>query len=452
MTPRTDSQIDDWLKKLERESWQLELLVSAFTIFLLIGATVQYDEFLTDLQFRYNFNETGLVIGFIFLILLKQALFALTICLVAHLMLRGFWIGTIGLRSVQSSVDFDGLKYSELFTRKLKKKVISLDQLVIRLDEICSVIFSFAFLIIFTLVAFGLYVGFLGALGFLISSLSDMTPDGWDKWIAICGGILFMLALISGLIYLIDFFTLGFFKKFKWVSKIYYPIYFFFSYVTLAILSRSIYYYMISKFSKNRIRIVFIIGILFIATTSLFDFDHFPYFPENTTDRFLVSNMYDDLRESGTHIASVSISSRYINEPFFQIFLRYNPSDNDIISDGCPDFETKKKEGLNPRFNFNTSKGNVNIGSANFDDEESSNLLKCLSSIYQISVNDSVYSNLSYHFFIHPEKGQEGLLVTIPTESFSNGENLLAVGKVNRSDSVEKFNTFAQVPFWYKED
>lgn len=258
MTPRTDSQIDDWLKKLERESWQLELLVSAFTIFLLIGATVQYDEFLTDLQFRYNFNETGLVIGFIFLILLKQALFALTICLVAHLMLRGFWIGTIGLRSVQSSVDFDGLKYSELFTRKLKKKVISLDQLVIRLDEICSVIFSFAFLIIFTLVAFGLYVGFLGALGFLISSLSDMTPDGWDKWIAICGGILFMLALISGLIYLIDFFTLGFFKKFKWVSKIYYPIYFFFSYVTLAILSRSIYYYMISKFSKNRIRIVFI--------------------------------------------------------------------------------------------------------------------------------------------------------------------------------------------------
>ncbi len=49
-----ENQIGEWLKKLERESWQLELLVSAFTIFLLIMGDQAFEEFLKDLQYQYN--------------------------------------------------------------------------------------------------------------------------------------------------------------------------------------------------------------------------------------------------------------------------------------------------------------------------------------------------------------------------------------------------------------
>ena len=49
-----ENQIGDWLKKLERESWQLELLVSAFTIFLLIMAGREFKDYVIDLQYRYN--------------------------------------------------------------------------------------------------------------------------------------------------------------------------------------------------------------------------------------------------------------------------------------------------------------------------------------------------------------------------------------------------------------
>ena len=70
--------------------------------------------------------------------------------------------------------------------------------------------------------------------------------------------------------------------------------------------------------------------------------------------------------------------------------------------------------------------------------------------VEQISVNDSVYTNLSYHFYIHPDKKQKGILATIPTDNFIVGENKLAVEKV-RIDSLGlgKTTPFASISFWY---
>ena len=57
MERKTGDQVTKWLKKLERESWQLELLVSAFTIFLLIGAGETFGNYLTELQYEYSFES-----------------------------------------------------------------------------------------------------------------------------------------------------------------------------------------------------------------------------------------------------------------------------------------------------------------------------------------------------------------------------------------------------------
>lgn len=324
MTQRNNSQVAKWLQKLERESWQLELLVSAFTIFLLIGAISEFDDFIVDLRYRYNFNKDGLFIGFIFLLMVEFSLRALTIFLVAHLLLRGFWIGTIGLRSVQNNVDFEIFRYSKYFTEKLKKKVVSLDQLVIRLDEICSVIFSFAFLVIFSLLAFGLYFGLFGATGLFLTTLVEVSPEWLRVPLLILSAIVFLTLILTGFIYLLDYFTLGFFKKFRWFSKVYYPFYWFYSYITLAILSPSIYYHMNVKFSKKRIRILFGIAFLFIATSSIFKYDHSPYFPEGSNEFFISNNVYDDERPADDYIRSVSIPSQIIAGPYLQVYLRYD--------------------------------------------------------------------------------------------------------------------------------
>ena len=115
MKEENQDQIRQWLRKLEQESWQLELLVSAFTIFLLIQASGAFDSFLDGIVYQYNINASLLTFVYFFLLLLGLAIKALVIFLIIHLLLRGFWIGTIGLRSVQADVDFQKLKYSDFF-------------------------------------------------------------------------------------------------------------------------------------------------------------------------------------------------------------------------------------------------------------------------------------------------------------------------------------------------
>jgi len=451
-----ENQIGDWLKKLERESWQLELLVSAFTIFLLIGAIQSFETFMTDIQYQYNLSAGALTFVFIFLWLLQKSIFALTICLVGHLMLRGFWIGTIGLRSVQSSIDFSILKYNEFFTEKLKSKVTSLDHLVIKLDEICSVVFAFAFLVISMLLSFGLYLMTFGIVALTLSAVGDITPDSLDGIVGFIAATIFLTMLFSGLIYMIDYFTLGFFKKIRWLRKVYYPFYRFYSAVTLAILSRSIYYYMISKFSKKRIRLTYLIVAGILLITILISFDQHQYFPEAQNAHLMSDNFYDDQRPKEDYIGKASIKSQFINEPHFQLFLRYDPADNSIIKEHCPDFVPMKEDGLNWLFTANVNKGNLNINGMDHSGEDFDKVLSCQSGIYEVSINDSVYQELTYYFYEHPAKRQKGLLTTIPTGAFLDGENILRLRKIRKikveEDSVRNgYGKLALIPFWYKK-
>ena len=452
MTDKTKDQINDWLNKLERESWQLELLVSAFTIFLLIQATIAFEGFITDLEFQYNLRSGQYSMVYLFIGLLFTSLEALTFCLITHLMLRGFWIGTIGLRSVQSKINFSDLNYTDFFTEKLKKKVISLDQLVIKLDEICSVIFAFAFLVISILLAFGLYLVFFGLIAVILNLIGDLTPDAFDPIIQIIAIIVFPIILLTGLIYMIDYLTLGFFKKWKWFAKIYYPFYRLYNFITLSLLSRSIYYYMISKFSKKRIRLIYGVAGFFLFFSFIFRFDQHQYFPEKLNEITVTPNYYDDQRPEGDYIERASIASDYLDKPYFRVFLRYDAFDNQRISEFCKDFTPLKEDGLNWRYTTEFKNNNLHIGNQRFEGEDLDQLISCLSSIYQLSVNDSAYNDLKYRFYTHPSKNQKGLITSIPTDHFMDGENILTIEKI-QLDSVGQpiYDWYATIPFWYKK-
>ncbi|SMD37133.1 hypothetical protein SAMN04488029_3254 [Reichenbachiella faecimaris] len=452
MSDKTKDQISDWLNKLERESWQLELLVSAFTIFLLIQATISFDDFITDLEYQYSFRSGALSMLYLFIGLLFKSLQALTICLITHLMLRGFWIGTIGLRSVQSKINFTDLKYNEFFTEKLKKNVISLDQLVIKLDEICSVIFAFAFLVISILLAFGMYLLFFGLIAVVLNLVADLTPEWLDPAITVTALIVFPVVLLTGLIYMIDYLTLGFFKKIKWFARVYYPFYKLYNFITLSVLSRSIYYYMISKFSKKRIRWIYALAGCLLFFTLIFKFDQHQYYPEKLNDLAISANYYDDQRPLDDYVNQASIPSDYIDKPYFRVFLRYDAVDNPRISEFCEGFTPIKDDGLNWRFKTTFENGNLNIGNQRYDDEDFEQLLSCLSAIYQLSVNDSVYDDLTYRFYTHPAKHQKGIITNIPTDNFLKGENVLKIEKIQLdSAKTPQHEWFATIPFWYEK-
>ncbi|MBV6645827.1 MAG: hypothetical protein KI790_10280 [Cyclobacteriaceae bacterium] len=447
------SQVDQWLKKLEQESWQLELLVSAFTIFLLIQANMAYSDFLQGLRFQYDVSGSLFSFAYIFLSLIGASITALVFFLVIHLLLRGFWIGSIGLRSVQSRIDFEDLKYSEFFTKRLEKRVVSLDRLVVMLDEICSVIFSFSFLVISILISFGTYLIFLSIVAFLLDGLG-IHLDGWlEEVYQVVAAAIMILVLLTGIVYLLDFFSLGFFKKYRRLSKLYYPIYKFYGWITLSAVSRSIYYYLISKFSKKKIRLGYLVGLAFFLYSVLIDFDQFQFYPHerNHNESTILSNHYDDKRSEDDFVERVSLKSEMVSGKYMPLFIRYESKDNELIQSQCEGFEPKKRDGFNFNLSIKFREGGITISSQKFEDEDIDRLLKCLTAIFQVSINDSVYSEPKYYFHKHPGKDQYGIYTMLSTNGFLTGENVLKVSKkVDEED--QEWEDYAFVPFWYDPD
>ena len=162
----TDNKFKELLDKLQQESWQLELLISGFAIFGLISA-------LNPIK-QKSYNAIVLEMDFPIILAYDFALYScyiLIINLIIHVVLRGLWIGAIGLRYVSNEIDYDELKYNKRFTFYLKKRIGSFDNYIAKLENYCSILFAVTFLILFYFItAFCLFIIFLLAGYFFIES------------------------------------------------------------------------------------------------------------------------------------------------------------------------------------------------------------------------------------------------------------------------------------------
>ncbi|HAF78037.1 MAG TPA: hypothetical protein DCG42_12045, partial [Maribacter sp.] len=136
------------LDKLQQESWQLELIISGFAIYGLFAANEPL-ELKASESVIAGADEFG---QFWAILLICCQIF--TFNLIIHVLLRGLWIGAIGLRYVSGDINYSTLNYSEKFTSYLKKKVGSFDRYIASLEAYCSIIFAASFLMIFYVIGF----------------------------------------------------------------------------------------------------------------------------------------------------------------------------------------------------------------------------------------------------------------------------------------------------------
>ena len=134
-----------WLEIMQQESWQLELLISGFAIFLLASAYDQLDSFEYQIHLLTTGNSYFGTLLLPFKIILG-AWYVLIVNLILHVLLRGLWISTIGIRYVSGEIDFDYLNFNPKFDRFLKKKIVSFDVYIQQLEQLCSIVFGFTFL------------------------------------------------------------------------------------------------------------------------------------------------------------------------------------------------------------------------------------------------------------------------------------------------------------------
>lgn len=439
-------QIAIWLKKLEQESWQLELLVSGFTIFLLISA---YDGLIGYAQeFQFHFDPQGTFYGATIMLLyvISACILVLIVNLVLHLLFRGFWIGAIGLRSVGPVLSFQKLNYHTYFADRIEKTMVSMDDLIVRLDRLCSVIFSFTFLIIFLFLSFFIYIMAFALVVWVLKWLQVISPDWLTGVVQVILVIVILFWLLGGIMYMFDSLSLGLLKKIKWLRKVYYPIYVLFSTITLSFLYRSIYYNLIAKFPKAIIRLILVLYVLVIIFLPFFELDDYRYFPDNFTTYAIDTEYYDDQRLDKSYITAASIPSMSVKDGFLPLFVRYNVSDNVALAQSCPEFEPAKKGGL--KHGIDIGKGNILLTNPDVEEPFPEKALDCLLDFYSFSIDNKLYQPDKAFFYIHPNKDEKGVLMMVNIQNLPIGPHSIKVSRQILQDSVLKKEDYANIPFW----
>jgi len=423
-----------WLETLQQESWQLELIISGFAIFLLLGAYEPIENWSYEVeQIKYlnpSFLDNYLNLGSV---LLFVTWYVLVVNLIIHVFLRGLWISTIGLRYVSGDIDFDTLNFTTKFNQFLRKKITSFDHYIEQLEKVCSIIFAFTFLVLFTFISVLFAIFFIGSIPIVLEYFGIAEDSSLTTF--------FQLSLtFLGLVYLLDFLSLGWLKKQKWLAKVYYPIYRLFSFITLSFLYRPLYYNLIDNKFGRKVGLLVIPYLFIVFIVSLLKIDVYDYIPTYRAQQSLNRSYYDDLRPPENVRLSASIPSKYIDNGFVELFLPYIAKrHHSPIAEICPD--------LKPG---NT--GIMLVDDATKKALDGVTTLTCLSSLYQIFINDSLRTDATYRFYTHAQRKEVGLLTILDVAYLPRGAHQLEVkSKIrlpwNQSDSLF-FNNKSIIPFW----
>lgn len=437
MEDQTKSKLAQWLEVLQQESWQLELLVSGFAIFLLIGTYEPIQDLGSRIRLLAVDSSTYSALLLPYGILVA-VWFALVFNLIVHVLFRGLWISTIGLRYVSDDIDFDYFRFRPKFDRFLRRRIGSFDLYIERLEKICSIIFAFTFLIIFMIISLGLFVALLAFINLGLEKAG--LENGWVD------DTLNLTIIFTALLYFVDFVTLGRIKRIKWLAVVYYPVYRFYGLITLAFLYRPMYYNLIDNKFGRWVGFLLVPYIVLAMILGSITFVTHGYFPIRGGKTALLTNNYDDIRDEKARTNVASIPSKYIDNGYIELFLPYNPKDDDkAITHICPGLTPAKSTGVKVD-------GMVKINSSNNRKSSPDSLLMCMSAMHQLYINDSLVPSPEFHFYEHPNRDNVGLLTIIDVSYLPRGEHFIKVEtqsprRVNRRDTI-LFVESAFIPFW----
>lgn len=427
------------LDSLQQQSWELELLISGFAIF---GLFTAYEPLKIEMINAENQKQIySFVIHFIALIACSILLFNLLL----HVVLRGLWIGALGLRYVSGDIEFDKLKYTDKFKNYLQKKIVSFDRYIGSLENYCSVLFAISFLLIFYVLALAMVIiCFVLIANFIIEN--DNLPD----WISQGVGITLIVFLALGMfLTFFDFITQGLLKRNKWVAKVYFPIYWVFSFITLSFLYRPLVYnFLDHKFGKRLILLLTPIYIIILILASV-KYNNSNYLEErNSSSRFANKENYQDMIVENTdYPGEIVIPSKVIRTPYLHIFIPFRENIEDRIF--AYDSTIKPK---NDRRGLSSG---INVGT-DWEDEWAN--LKQRDSIRNRYLD---IFNETHSFKIDTLKLDEDFIVTISGKDqlgfetnlnirdISEGKHILKLIRLRKRKDTTQTLLEAQVPFWY---
>ena len=393
---QTNDAKPGWLKRIQEQSWEPELLISGLVLFALFQVPDIVDQLWRHLEINASAFLARSGAADAIPVLLKVSVYFLIVGFITHIFLRSIWVAYAGLSYLfKDGINFSNLRLPDMYARHLSK--VTYEERIKKLEKICSGMFSLSFL--FFMIILGLIN--VGLIILLCVYLTVTLFPGFSYF-----GIFSILYLLLGLLFLFDLLTLGVLRRIPYLSTLYYPIYRASRLLMLAPMYEDIYYGFLSNNKKWKADIIMVLFffVFFIAhlevgnpgsfTTSL------ALQVTNSDSEILYSGHYED-RATEDVIGLALIPSDIIRENVLRVFVlhRISHEPEEVISE-CRD-EQDASDTTEDRFKLN-----------------------CLNDIYRVSVNDSVFTT-DGSFQKNRKFGINGIVYWLDISHLPRGEHKL---------------------------
>ena len=436
-----NSAFKELLDRLQQESWQLELLISGFAIFGLFSAlepmAIKWDVAQHDKKLVDTFLWSAALIS----------CWILIANLMIHVVLRGLWIGALGLRYVSGDIDYDELKYSPKFTKYLQKKIGSFDKYIATLENYCSIVFAVSFIFIFYFLAAFAFIIFL-----LLIILVFLEPDyskTWDKTIEYIGIFLLIFTLIGMFLTFVDFITQGFLKRKKWTSWFYLPIYRVFSRLTFSFLYRPLVYNFLDNRFGRRLSWVLVptyIGIIYLFSFYYNDSNYLNAKMDSSKNFANYGNYEDLMTQENDFVDVATIPSKVITDPYLKVFMIFDENIESRLFGYNPGLRPKDDErGYKSDVVFFSETNSVDVRRK---DSLRKEYFKTFHEYYKVHIDGIEYDA---EFVGTTNKYKKlGFETYIKIDSLKEGKHALSISRKyirsRQKDTIKRW--MVNIPFW----
>jgi len=421
-----------WLRRLEKESWQAELLISGLALF----GSFQLPEFsywLIDL-FVKNLPHEQYFWGYMIAYMSLFGVSILSTFFIIHLILRAYWIGLIGVNSVfPQGYKIDNELYSPLYTKKITDDLPTIPNTIRHIDDMCSTLFASAF-------TFLMIYGSFSLLGipiiFLYNFLSEYVPTFFLKIpLYLFLAILILITMMSILSLnekikandAVQNFYVQVSKVFSWFNP-------FSKYINQIMMT------FMTNNEKGKSR--FLLTIMFLLCAMTLSLSHFrssniallikgkggdnSFFQTNR----MYSSFYENQYLEGKEILNPIITSDQVNGKFLSVFIPVFSNESFIRDKMCENY----------------------VPDSTKTDDDNRKIRKeqrvfCYEKYHQIYVNDSLYQ-VDFLHKNHMNKGEFGIVAYLPTDDFRLGKNIVEIVKIQDKEGTVFQRT--EIPFWFE--
>lgn len=428
----------------ESRTWEQELLISAGTLFALLQLSGVVDDAFRRID--PHLGAQAHMVAILAFEVAKLILYTLIAAFLVHLIGRGYWVGLIGLESVfPHGVRTDRIRSGPIGKQIYRERIPPLRAMIAHTDDVCSVIFSVAFMAVFICAIVSVWAMAMAGVAFLLSRFL-LGEELWWQTFWTLYALLFAPALVA---VLLD----------KWIGNrvrpgsrtarairgvlqgqysavggaLHAPI--------LLTLTTNVRHRLIVPVLTAAAAGIFALFIVrdVLVPAGTFDIGSYPYMPEDDNERGVAYAHYEDQRPEGKIFRfAPSIQSSVVTGPYLRLFIPFGPRRHGVVlAERCP--------GVKPLKGLETRLGHTDgdpLGGP-----ESARVLACLARLQPVTLNGKPLAGLEYFFYTDPRTGIRGILAHIPTAPMPRGRNLLRVESAPRSGDATPPDPFL-IPFW----